>query len=155
MHFGIAHPRWREKRSRHSRRMRTRKFAYLTRGLWHRSSITDLYFFMNYQVLKPNCHMYFTHTYLTFSIPSISFRQMCFVTMLCFNLAHLPHFVFFYCWTSFCIYLYTVSINVDVSYVFRCQWQDYLTVQPSNCIHLYSNQCTATSEDNIFLWNVY
>ena len=32
MHVGIAHPRWRGKRSRHSRRMRTRNFAYLSRG---------------------------------------------------------------------------------------------------------------------------
>ena len=32
MHVGIAHPRWRGKRSRHSRRMRTRNFAYLARG---------------------------------------------------------------------------------------------------------------------------
>ena len=32
MHVGIAYMRWRGKRSRHSRRMRTRKFAYLARG---------------------------------------------------------------------------------------------------------------------------
>ena len=32
MHVGIAYPRWRGKRSRHSRRMRTRKFTYLSRG---------------------------------------------------------------------------------------------------------------------------
>ena len=37
MHVGIAHLRWRGKRSRHSRRMRTRNFTYLARGLllWH------------------------------------------------------------------------------------------------------------------------
>ena len=34
MHVGIAHPRWRGKRSRHSRRMRTHNFAYLARGPW-------------------------------------------------------------------------------------------------------------------------
>ena len=34
MHVGIAYLRWRGKRSRHSRRMRTRKFAYLARGPW-------------------------------------------------------------------------------------------------------------------------
>ena len=34
MHVGIAHLRWRGKRSRHSRRMRTRNFAYLARGPW-------------------------------------------------------------------------------------------------------------------------
>ena len=32
MHVGIAHLRWRGKRSRHSRRMRTRNFTYLARG---------------------------------------------------------------------------------------------------------------------------
>ena len=32
MHVGIAYLRWRWKRSRHSRRMRTRNFAYLARG---------------------------------------------------------------------------------------------------------------------------
>ena len=32
MHVRIAYPRWREKRSRHSRRMRTRNFTYLARG---------------------------------------------------------------------------------------------------------------------------
>ena len=35
MHVGIACLRWREKRSRHSRRMRTRNFPYLARGPWH------------------------------------------------------------------------------------------------------------------------
>ena len=34
MHAGIAHLRWRGKRSRHSWRMRTRNFAYLARGPW-------------------------------------------------------------------------------------------------------------------------
>ena len=34
MHVGIAYLRWRGKRSRHSRRMRTRNFAYLARGPW-------------------------------------------------------------------------------------------------------------------------
>ena len=34
MHVGIAYLRWRGKRSRHSRRMRTCNFAYLVRGLW-------------------------------------------------------------------------------------------------------------------------
>ena len=34
MHVGIACLRWRGKRSRHSRRMRIRKFAYLARGPW-------------------------------------------------------------------------------------------------------------------------
>ena len=32
MHVGIAYLRWRGKRSRHSRRMRTRNFTYLARG---------------------------------------------------------------------------------------------------------------------------
>ena len=32
MHVGIAYPRWRGKRSWHSRRMRTRNFTYLARG---------------------------------------------------------------------------------------------------------------------------
>ena len=32
MHVGIAYLRWRGKRSRHSRRMRTRNFVYLARG---------------------------------------------------------------------------------------------------------------------------
>ena len=32
MHVGIAYLQWRGKRSRHSRRMRTRNFAYLARG---------------------------------------------------------------------------------------------------------------------------
>ena len=32
MHVGIAYPRWRGKRSRHSRRMRTRNYTYLVRG---------------------------------------------------------------------------------------------------------------------------
>ena len=32
MHVGIAYPRWRGKRPRHSRRMRTRNVAYLARG---------------------------------------------------------------------------------------------------------------------------
>ena len=40
MHVGIAHLRWRGKRSRHSRRMRTRKFTYLARGPWHKQAIT-------------------------------------------------------------------------------------------------------------------
>ena len=34
MHAGIAYLRWRGKRSRHSRCMRTRNFAYLARGPW-------------------------------------------------------------------------------------------------------------------------
>ena len=34
MHVGIAYPRWRGKQSRHSRRMRIRKFTYLVRGPW-------------------------------------------------------------------------------------------------------------------------
>ena len=34
MHAGMAYPRWRGKRSRHSRRMRTHSFTYLTRGPW-------------------------------------------------------------------------------------------------------------------------
>ena len=34
MHVGIAYLRWRGKRSRHSRRMRTRNFVYLARGTW-------------------------------------------------------------------------------------------------------------------------
>ena len=36
MHVGIAYLRWRGKRSRHSRRMRTRNFAYLARGPCHK-----------------------------------------------------------------------------------------------------------------------
>ena len=32
MHVGIAYPRWRGKRSQHSRRMRSRNFTYLVRG---------------------------------------------------------------------------------------------------------------------------
>ena len=32
---GITYPRWRGKRSRHSRRMRTRNFTYLARGRWY------------------------------------------------------------------------------------------------------------------------
>ena len=35
MHVGIAYMRRRGKRSRHSRRMRTRNFAYLARGPWY------------------------------------------------------------------------------------------------------------------------
>ena len=35
MHVGIAYLRWRGKRSRHSRRMRNRNFAYLERGPWY------------------------------------------------------------------------------------------------------------------------
>ena len=35
MHVGIAYLLWRGKRSRHSRRMRTRNFAYLARGPWN------------------------------------------------------------------------------------------------------------------------
>ena len=38
MHVGIACLWWRGKRSRHSRRMRTRKFAYLARGPWNKNS---------------------------------------------------------------------------------------------------------------------
>ena len=38
MHVGIAHLRWRGKRSRHSRRMRTRNFTYLARGPWQLTS---------------------------------------------------------------------------------------------------------------------
>ena len=34
MHVRIAYPRWRGKRSRHYRRMRTRNFTYLARGPW-------------------------------------------------------------------------------------------------------------------------
>ena len=34
MHVEIAYLRWRGKRSRHSRRMRTRNIAYLVRGPW-------------------------------------------------------------------------------------------------------------------------
>ena len=34
MHIGIAYLRWRGKRSRHSRRMRTRNLTYLARGPW-------------------------------------------------------------------------------------------------------------------------
>ena len=34
MHVGIAYPRWRGKRSQHSRRMRIRNFTYLVRGPW-------------------------------------------------------------------------------------------------------------------------
>ena len=37
MHVGIAYPRWRGKRSRHSRRMRTRNFPYLARDPWAQS----------------------------------------------------------------------------------------------------------------------
>ena len=39
MHVGIAYPRWRGKRSRHSRRMRICNFAYLVRGPWVRSHL--------------------------------------------------------------------------------------------------------------------
>ena len=43
VYAGIAYPRWRGKRSRHSRRMRTRNFTYLERGpckkLWEFSKI--------------------------------------------------------------------------------------------------------------------
>ena len=35
MHVGIANPRWRGKRTRHSRRMRNRNFTYLIRGPLH------------------------------------------------------------------------------------------------------------------------
>ena len=42
MHVGIAHLRWRGKRSRHSRRMRTRNFTYLARGPLHtRQKVLD------------------------------------------------------------------------------------------------------------------
>ena len=34
MHVGIANPRWRGKRSGHSRRMRNPPFTYLVRGPW-------------------------------------------------------------------------------------------------------------------------
>ena len=36
-HVGIAYPRWRRKRSRHSRRMHTHNFMYLARGPWVRA----------------------------------------------------------------------------------------------------------------------
>ena len=39
MHVGIAYPRWRGKRSRHSRRRRTRNFTYLVRGPWSSRNI--------------------------------------------------------------------------------------------------------------------
>ena len=42
MHVGIAHLRWRGKRSRHSRRMRTRNFTYLARGPWEKTSKSAL-----------------------------------------------------------------------------------------------------------------
>ena len=51
MHIGIAYPRWRGKRSRHSRCMRIRNFRYLTRSPWanlstclmnHRQSILSV-----------------------------------------------------------------------------------------------------------------
>ena len=42
MHVGIAHLRWRGKRSRHSRRMRTRNFTYLARGPWTTDSKIQL-----------------------------------------------------------------------------------------------------------------
>ena len=40
MHHGIAYPRLRGKRSRHSRRMRTHSFTYLARGPWIRNVLT-------------------------------------------------------------------------------------------------------------------
>ena len=40
MHGGIAYPRWRGKRSRHSRRTRTRNFTYLARGPLRRHDFT-------------------------------------------------------------------------------------------------------------------
>ena len=51
MHVGIAYLRWRGKHSRHSRRMRTRNFAYLARGplfcrSWRIIRVTD-----------KNCHL--------------------------------------------------------------------------------------------------
>ena len=46
MHVGIAHLRWRGKRSRHSRRMRTRNFTYLARG-----PLKTLFCFLDQQVV--------------------------------------------------------------------------------------------------------
>ena len=43
MHVGIAYLRWQGKRSRHSRRMHTRNFAYLARGPWNWTTRACLY----------------------------------------------------------------------------------------------------------------
>ena len=53
MHVGIACPRWRGKRSRHSWRMRTRNFPYLIRGPWNTSTtgLQDNYKYFTYFVL--------------------------------------------------------------------------------------------------------
>ena len=55
MHVGIAYLRWRGKRSRHSRRMRTRKFAYLARGPC--STIKTLIESQDYCGMKIGCHL--------------------------------------------------------------------------------------------------
>ena len=47
IHVGIAYPRWRGKRSRHSRSMRTRNFRYLVRGPCHR---LDVYLAKRFQM---------------------------------------------------------------------------------------------------------
>ena len=45
MHVGIAYLRWRGKRSRHSRRMRTCDFAYLARGPWASAELSEIIYF--------------------------------------------------------------------------------------------------------------
>ena len=58
MHVGIAYLRWWGKRSRHSRRMRTRNFAYLARGpLASVSPGVSLKCFEIWQDARPSCPM--------------------------------------------------------------------------------------------------
>ena len=83
MHVGIAHLRWRGKRSRHSRRMRTRNFTYLARGPWSKTFASDEW--MQYICNSSHClrtwlvvdrkiHIYIDQWYLA-KFPTIYIRQ--------------------------------------------------------------------------------
>ena len=115
MHVGITYLRWRGKRSRHSRRMRTRSFAYLARGPW----VLHGYWLLDSQ-LGAVANFYHCKTHLkknkmimtTRSI-SIIFHRKWHLMFICTELEFWAHFVIM------------TGINAKT---FTCHWSNYLLI---------------------------
>ena len=76
MHVGIAYPRWRGKRSRHSRRMSTRNFTHLARGP---NNLKEIIVSPKECLMKPEGHFMIrisSYQYIFFSVIRIK-RSHC------------------------------------------------------------------------------
>ena len=104
MHVGIAYLRWRGKRSRHSRRMRTRDFAYLARGPWRYEPCYLGYYIKVFELRK-----YLQISHRSSNVYDIPWRVMC---------ASLSFY------KKIAIYMYTISVR-SVIIICHCEEQTW------------------------------